>query len=544
MDELLKRLGEIRERAAAIRALDVIGNDEREELTKLVAERKEIEAKVADHNALAELEADDPEVVTPAPAETPAEEKPEETPAAPAETPAETPAEVPAEVPATPAEEEPTPEAIAAAIGGAPSTSELPEASASDNRLPIVASSAGFGVAAGSEMDAGSWARIHNHAKGVGAGVKQVFAQIVRHSDEKALTTRNSAIENSMLMAAAKPGEEGLQSIVAAACYCGPNEVDKSIDTLGLDDRPVAALFRSKPFTGPFDYVRDMPLSAVAGGVTIWECEQQEDVVATTPSTWKPCAVLDCGDAVTVTPYAIPACGLFSIFQQLSHPELVDDFIKKIGIYYARLAEKEILDRLRAFSTTLTYGVAGMGLLNELEGVLGHLAGFTGYVRRINWSNYALILPPGFVTALIADEHRRGFSRGANRESIMQQLRELGVGQVIEALDADSTAEGDYLAAHALYVDPGETVAFNPCTAIGTWTIHIVPVDAFVRGESTLVDAGFERDTSLIRQNMVQYFFEGHEFFEKVAPDVPSFTLELTGAGTGGTSALVTPEAC
>jgi len=72
----------------------------------------------------------------------------------------------------------------------------------------------------------------------------------------------------------------------------------------------------------------------------------------------------------------------------------------------------------------------------------------------------------------------------------------------------------------------------------------VVPVSAYSRGESTLVEAGYQRDATLTRQNMVQWFMEGHEYLEKMSPDVPSFTLELTGAGTGGTSALVDPEAC
>jgi hypothetical protein len=111
-------------------------------------------------------------------------------------------------------------------------------------------------------------------------------------------------------------------------------------------------------------------------------------------------------------------------------------------------------------------------------------------------------------------------------------------------MDADVTAEADYLAAAGLYVDPGSTVAFDPCTAIGTWTLNIVPVNAYTRGESVLVEAGFQRDAALTLQNQVQYFLEGHEFLEKMVPEVPSFTLELTGAGTGGSTALVEPEAC
>lgn len=533
MEEFLKRLSEIRDRAAEIAKLDVIDEEARAELRALRDERTDLEAKIADAELVAELTAEVPAPKAGGEEEAPAEEKPEE----------EAPAEVPAEVPAEEAPAEaPTPEAIAAAVGGAsPKDSHVP-ASGGNSGLTIVASSTSYGMQVGSKMEADDWQRVFRFAANQGEG-RHVFASVDRGTGRKAVSSRNSPIENALIMSQ-REDDPATQPLTAAACYCGPFETSKEILSLGLDDRPVAGLFRSVPVTGPFKYVRDINLADVNAGVTLWDCADQTAVVSGNPSTWKPCVDLSCLPEHQVDPYAIPACGRFSIFQQVSHPELIDDFITKLGIVYARRAEQALLDTLRADSTVLTYGLAGMGLLHELTGVLGHIAGFSGYVRRINWSDYALILPPGLLDALVADEHRRGFSRGANRAAIIQQLRDLGVGQVIEARDADTTAEADYLAAHGLYVDPGNTVAFDPCTAIGTWTINLVPVSAYTRGESELVEAGFQRDADLTRQNLVQWFMEGHEFLEKMTPDVPSYTIELSGAGTGGTSALVTPEAC
>ena len=529
VDEFLKRLEEIRSRAAEIAKLDVIDEEARTELRTLRDERTELEAKIADEELVAELTADAPKPK--------AEEKVEE---APAEEAPEV--EAPAEEVVEEEKAEPTAEAIAAAVSAAAPKDEGMQAT-EEQGLAIVASSASYGMQVGTKMEVADWQKVFRSAGQQGEG-RHVFASIDRGvSGREALSSRNSAIQNTVIMSQ-RAEEEAAKRLSAAACYCGPFETDKNILSLGMDDRPVAGLFRSVPVTGPFKYVRDINLADVAAGVTLWECADQTSIT-NDPSTWKPCVDLACLPEYEVTPYAIPACGRFSIFQQVSHPELIDDFIKKLGIVYARLAEQALLDTLVADSTVLTYGLGGgMGILNQLEGVLGHLAGFSGYVRRIDWSDYALILPPGFMDALVADEHRRGFSRGANRASIMQQIRELGVGQVIEALDADTAAETQYLAAHGLYVDPGNTVAFDTCTAIGTWTINIVPVSAYTRGESTLVEAGFQRDADLTRRNEVQWFMEGHEFLEKMTPDVPSFTLELTGAGTGGTSAMVTPEIC
>lgn len=529
MNEFIQRLEEIRTRAAEIRAGEVT-KELLDELRSLVAERTDLEAKIEAEGALAALEA---EVETPKAAEgeeeAPAEEAPAETPAVPAEAPAEE------EAPAAP-------EAIAAALGGA---TPAPGSTPSDAPTPlnILASAQGYGMTVGTRLEVEDWSRVHRLAGRGGEG-QQRFAQINRQVAGEAVSSRNSAIQNTLLMSSVDAKEKQLETIAAAACYCGPFETDKSIRSLGENGRPVAGLFRAVPVTGPFQYVQDLTLGDVAPGVSQWTCADQTGVVSGNPATWKPCIDLTCATPTQVDPYAIVACGRYSIFQEVSHPELIDDFIKKLGIVYERTAEQLLLDELRASSTVLTHSVAGLGLLWELEQVLGHLIGLSSYVRRINWSDYALILPPGMMEALVLDEHLRGFSRGANRADIMSQLRELGVGTIVEALDADTTAEADFLAAAGIYVNPGTTVAFDPATAMGTWTVHLVPVSAYTRGESVLVEAGFQRDADLIRQNLVQYFFEGHEFLEKMTPDVPSYTLEITGCANGGSAVLADPGVC
>lgn len=546
MDELLKRLAEIRERAAAISAGEV-GDAELEELRALKAERVEIESKIASEKEAQTLAA---ELAAESEAEKvdEADEKADDADEADADE--DTKADDKADDPTADADADKgdadkddaaTPEALAAALGGVKSD-DNPGSGDQPKGLAIVASAASYGVQPGENLAVESWQRIHRLASGAQAGVRQTFATIMRHGSEKAVSNRNSPIENTVLMSQPMEKMNALSALTAAACYCGPNAVDRTIDSQGRTERPFAAQFRSVPFTGPFDYRREMNLGDVQNGVTLWDCNDQEAVEAATPGTWKPCVTLDCGDMVTVTPYAIPACGLFSTFQQLSDPELVDDFINKLGIYYARLAEQALIDKVRADNTLLTYNPVGHGLLSQIVGALSNLSAVAGYTRRLGWDNYTLFLPPGMVTALVADENRRGFSRGATREAIIAQIRALGVGNVVEMIDLDTTAEVGLLTAAGDLIDPGATVALDLCTMPETWTIHLVPTGAYVRGESTLVEAGYQRDANLIRQNMVQYFFEGHEFIEKRDPAVPGWTIELGGSATGGATALVEAE--
>ena len=300
MDEFLKRLEEIRTRAAEIAKMDVIDEAARTELRTLRDERVELEAKIADEELVAELTADapKPKAEEKTEEEAPAEEKPAED--APAETPAEDDS----------AEEEkasePTAEAIAAAIG----SSKPKDDSISGGEqagLAIVASSASFGLNVGSKLDSGDWQRIFRQAAQQGEG-RHVFASIDRgQNDREMVSGRNSAMQNTAIMSQAASKEDAVQRLSAAACYCGPFETNKEIMSLGLDDRPVAGLFRSVPVTGPFKYVRDINLADVAAGVTLWDCTAQEAVDAATPSTWKPCVELDCLPEHEVVPYAIPA---------------------------------------------------------------------------------------------------------------------------------------------------------------------------------------------------------------------------------------------
>lgn len=552
VDEITKRLDEIKAEVAVISKSDEFdAAQKREKLMALKTERDALLAEKAtieeNEKLAAELTADpEPaaeESADEAPAEEAAPEAPAEeaAPAAPADA-----ADPVAEAEAATAEaavEEPAPEAIAAAVSGVQSDATVTdETSPARRRVAITASSTTAGLSRGAEMTVGDWTSLHKHAARTGEGTVQKFASIERNlGDGPVVSDRNTPLQNSVIMASAGMGAEDIAPISAAACYCGPFETMKDITTIGLDDRPVLGLFRTVPVTGPFNYIRELNVADVAAGVTQWECTDQDAVDPAVQATWKPCVDLDCATPTQVDPYSIVACGKHDIFQQLSHPELIDDFIAKLGIRYARLAEQLLLDQILADSTVLTYAATNLGLLWELEVVLGHLTGLASYGQRIRWSDYALILPPGLMEAIIADEHVRGFSRGANRSDIMAQLRELGVGQIVESLDVNSTAEAQYLAAIGAYVSPGGTVAFDPNTAIGTYDIHVVPLSSYTVGQSTLVDAGFTRDADLIRQNKVQYFVEGAEFIEKMN-DVPSFTIRLTGYGNGGRSALATPD--
>jgi len=73
--------------------------------------------------------------------------------------------------------------------------------------------------------------------------------------------------------------------------------------------------------------------------------------------------------------------------------------------------------------------------------------------------------------------------------------------------------------------------------------LYVLNPDAYVAGSSDVVDAGYYRDGTLVRQNLVRYFWEGMEFLEKTC-DHLSFVFELSNCPNGGAPALSTATVC
>lgn len=437
-------------------------------------------------------------------------------------------------------------EAIAAAMGGVQSKDVVsPDQAASFSGLTIVASSSYDGLSMGQAMDSSDMGRVFKMASGSGEGTVQKFGRIDRAPNLKAsVSSRNASIDNTRLMST--PQNSELMPLTAAACFCGPFETMKDIRSLGNAERPVAGMFRQVAVTGPFRYVQEVVLADVLPGVNQWTCAEQALVDQLDPGTWKQCIDLDCATEVQVDPYAVVACGIVSTHQELSHPELVDDFVTKLGINYSRVSERLLLDQLRADATVLTHNVNGQGLVWELIRVLGHLPLATTYNRRLDWTNYQLAIPQGVLQLLVTDELMRGFSMDESRAEakVLGMLGQLGYGGVTIIRDVDATAEVGIAALEALLVNPGATIALDGIidAILPNLPVYVVPTAAYSMGMSTVVEAGWRRDNQLIRQNQVEYFYEGMEFLEKMT-DIPSFVVELTGGPNGGRSALTAPPA-
>lgn len=420
--------------------------------------------------------------------------------------------------------------------------------------IALIASGNVGGTNPGDKLDARAMDRIQRHAAhsrpGKGA-VKAIFASMAC-SEGPSLSDRNSPAANSALMASASA--DHVKPITAAAAFCGPDDIVLDICAAGTDARPVQNLFRTVPVRGKFRYMKTATLTDTATGVGdgtggVWEEADQIalDVDPAEIATWKPCVDLTCRDETTVTPYAIPACVTMGTWQQLSAPEQIANWLTQMQKQYSRVAETQLLNRIRAQSFVYTAGAGGQGLWTTIQPLLANVASLAAAVNRGTTEGYVIVAPYGTLAALAADETMRGFSQNKGIERIQAELRENYGMTIVEAYETDSTVAASYrtgVTDLGTKVLGGAGTAFTQSDASPDVTpLYVLNPDSFVAGASDVVDAGYYRDGTLVRQNLVRYFWEGMEFLEKQC-DHLSFVFELSNCPSGVAPALADAPAC
>lgn len=550
------RLAEITEEAKALIANDEIDFvQKRDQLKALKDERTKLEAEIEAAALAVELTAETPkesaedskaeakdDTPTKAEAET---AEPEAKTDAPAEAEAE---KVEAE---KPTEDEPKVEitnekvAEAVAASAAPDTPKV-DAEKPEWRPTLTASANVDGMRAGADMTVRDFQRVHRNAVSMESG-RQVFAHLSNIPEGVGVVSElKSATENTAILAAAQPVPQAITA--ASSHFCGPDEAIMDIATCGLSDRSVQALFRTVGVSGRFRYIKALGISDVSGGIKVWEESDQLAVDPDDPATWKPCVDLACQSEITVTPYNVTQCGTLSQHQQLSNPNLVDNFIGQLGVAYARSADQKLLDTIVAGSRVFDIDAAVVGtnsLLNTIEFILGQLAPLKTYQDRIGGEGYVLAVADGTLEALLADQHLRGGGQEAEAKAqIIARIEEVSGASVEVIRDVHSAAEAAYNTAAAALPALGTPTAWAQGTNnVATHPMYYFKPDSYRVGMSEVVEAGFIRDAQLTRRNEVQYFFESGEFLEKVSCE-ESFVLNVTGCPSGVATAPDAAPAC
>lgn len=371
--------------------------------------------------------------------------------------------------------------------------------------------------------------------------------QFTASDRDRTVSNDRGAIENTRIMDSWLKDGSKPTVLTAAACFCGPDEAVRDIVQVGLTERPVASLFASGPVRGRFNYVRSLSLTAASAtdAVGVWTCTDQDGVDPADDLTWKPCAELDCYTEINVEPYMIKGCTTVSLMHRFAHPEQIDAWINKLRVDYARKAEMALLDEIEADAgTALTVGGAGdtmaaHGILSQVYYGLGAIDSPLHYEHRTDGlEDHVLLVPKGFISQLVVDARLRGFDLGQSRADIIASIeRDLGA-RIVERRDESTAKAAGYVTAVGELNDGGDIDTAATPTIPPAQRLYLIDTSQWRHGQGTLVSADWNQDTNLIRQNMIQYFWENMEFLERVG-ERKSHIIDIHGSISGARTDLV-----
>lgn len=469
----------------------------------------------------------------------------------------ETPVEVPAEGGDTaPAETAPAEDAAPVALA----------ASASDDDdkggefvppVRFVAASTNAGTEMGANLGQDQILTMLQASSKAGTG-RQSLLKVSRFNEaDEAVHANKSAIENSRIIANARQKNLQPTTLTAAACFCGPDQIKADFGVIGQLGRPVAGLFPTIPIaTGGFTYYPDIAINPDSGSVNLWDCTAQAAVDPNDDSTWKHCSELDCFTPQSALAYMVTACTIVQKTHQWAHPEQVNTWLDKLRLEYDRLAEVALLNIIDdAAGTPLTVGAAAGGMLNfgikaQIEYALAELSFSLGYqFRAAGLAGHTVITPRGLIDAMVADEHIRGFDRGASRAEIVRSVFEDYGVTLVERLDepnrdgipAAATATVTALNAGGAIDAQGVEPAKTPLRPAFS-RLYVLRPDQWVHAEGTMVNADWHTDTALLRQNRMLYFWENVELLVQTGLEKPHI-VDIYGPINGARADLVTPPA-
>lgn len=326
-----------------------------------------------------------------------------------------------------------------------------------------------------------------------------------------------------------------VESLVAAAGICAPLETVYDINVCGVKDRPVRdSLSR---FGADRGGVRIYGSPTLSGGTGIWSPPAAAN---------KTCADADCPTPEEIMLEAVYACLCFSNFTNRFFPEVVEANNELSLINHARAAEQNLLAKINAASTKVTFdakgqsnGGKGVGLTRAVIAAVRRAA--AGLRRRHRLAPNApmrVILPDWVLDAMIADLAMQMPGDGLDTLSLAEsEIRRIFSGSNINvtwALDEVDDAGAPLVpAAQAAGALEGFPTDIN---------FPIFPEGSFLFLDGGTLDLGVVRDTTTLKSNEYCTFTET---FENVAlSGCESLWVTLSNACASGAAAALVDTSC
>lgn len=344
-------------------------------------------------------------------------------------------------------------------------------------------------------------------------------------------------------IASAFDGRYGGTPSAQVAAICDPLDIIRTIPDCVTDAEPFADSLpgRAAGRLG-FQFLASSVLAEVTGGVTIWDEADQAAVDPTNQATWKPCVHVTCPPISEVIAEAVTACLTFDNTTEISSPERVQDFMRKIAAAKARAKE----DRLLTIASTFTHRFRHVGeygaVPSSILALLTTLEQGWATNRLDEGTLYNWYVPKELVSAWVIDLVGQAFLQDPSvvRDVvgfIEDAARAAGKNvRIIRLLDRSITPTLPIIGGVAEeYLESG--------IKAGPYETYLIPPEGAIYFSTGEINVGVERSPELMRQNRAQWFAEEYVGLAKHGCQ-PWYRLELDVCENGTRAALTTPWTC
>lgn len=319
-----------------------------------------------------------------------------------------------------------------------------------------------------------------------------------------------------------------IEAMTAAGGYCAPLETRYDIFGTGVTDRPVRdALAGFQAKRGGIRYTAAPKITDFAGASGLWTAAN--DANPTAPAT-KPCYTVECQPEVTAMVDAVTLCLQFGNLATRAYPELIDRNNQLALVAHARYAERNLLNKLTALSTSVTSSFK-LGTVRDFLHAVGRGAAAYRHRYRMAPRQPLRVLAPIWV-------------RDAMREDLAWQMP--GNGDSLAA--ADSVIESYFRARNvnvSWHLDApdfaNEVAASELDDFPATFDWYLYAEGAFLFLDGGTLDLGIVRDADLVSTNDYKTFTESFEGVARIGAESLRVTTTTKVAGaTAGTVDTVT----
>lgn len=317
------------------------------------------------------------------------------------------------------------------------------------------------------------------------------------------------------------------KNVAAAPARCGPADVRREIPDCGDMSSPLLDLLQTYPAPHcELEYYLDIPLAAVADGITVWDTaartafQDARDAwlaavaadetganlaaaFATMQAAQKGVATAGCAPTATVTMLPISAQLEYPTDLEYCSPQSIQAYRRALNRLFLRERTSNFLAVLETFTRTITVDASAAPFVNNdtvpvqvgasavVDMVVSHLKPQGVMAERVTAGNYAVILPYGLQMGLELD------GRLAEGMAAISSL--FGGARVITTLD---TATGTALPFSALPA-VGSTTDFPDIMLPTDWDMHLVDLDDMFEISRPDIEVGAQITPETIKGNMV-----------------------------------------